>query len=123
MTDRPLSHQEDRLAWELRGYMVTLREIVVAWPGGRIRGYVQYVAPTDAFTLIWDGLRETHIPVLIISSIRRPHYHEPLDGKPVERPQRHVIFVYPGQLQFDLDDGGSGRHPGGATAGSDRESG
>lgn len=106
MTDRLPRRREDEVAWELRGHWATLREVVVVWPGGRVRGYVQHVAPTDAFALIWDGLRETHIPLAVVADVHRPHWTEELDGKPVSKPERHVIFVYPGQLQFDLDGGG-----------------
>lgn len=105
MQDARPARRESEAAWELRGAWAAFREVVVSWPGGRVRGYVQHVSATDAFALIWDGVREMHIPLVVVSNIRRPHFSEPLDGEPVPRPpERKTIYVFSGQLEFDLGD-------------------
>lgn len=79
----------------------------MAWPGGRVRGYVQHVAPTDAFALVWDGTATVHVPMSLAPSVRRPHFTEPLDGAPVAPPllrRPRVLDPTPGQLCFPLTD-------------------
>lgn len=99
-----LGRLESAAAWDLRGAWAVGSEIVVAWPGGRVRGYVEHVSPTDAFALVWDGAHALHVPLGLGPSVRRPHFHEPLDH--VRRPLRRtaVPLPMPGQLAFALND-------------------
>lgn len=104
--DDALRRRESEVAWELRGAWATLRELVVVWPGGRVRGFVEYVAPTDAFCLMWDGRGTIHVPLGLLPSVRRPHFHEPADGEPVVPPmiRQRVPLPMPGQLSLPLED-------------------
>jgi hypothetical protein len=109
---KPPSRRESECAWELRGAWAIQREIVVAWPGGRVRGYVEHVAATNAFALVWDGTETVHVPLALLPSIRRPHYHEPLDGQAVAPPtpvRRELPMA--GQLTFAFDDRRVDRSP------------
>jgi hypothetical protein len=94
-------------AWELRTAWALRREVVlVMGERGRVRGYVQHVAPTDAFALVWDGRGEVHLPCALVATVRRPHFSEPLDGEPVGAvPVPEVRQAPPpmdGQLALDL---------------------
>lgn len=40
--EEQLRRRESDAARELRGALITVREVVVAWPGGRVRGYVEH---------------------------------------------------------------------------------
>lgn len=106
MTARPV-RLESRVAWELRGAWATLREVVVVLDrGGRVRGYVEHVSPTDAFALVWDGHGPAHVPLALVVAVRRPHLHEDAmsDAVPPPPPRARVPLPMPGQLAFALDD-------------------
>jgi hypothetical protein len=66
----------------------------------RVRGYVEHVAPTDAFALMWDGSGVAHIPLAVVAAVRKPH-HTMSDLPVVPRVQRRAI-VLPGQLEMDF---------------------
>lgn len=104
VSDGELRRRESAAAWELRGALAAVREIVVAWPGGRVRGYVEHVSPTDAFALVWDGRSTIHVPLTLGPSVRRPHFHEDDVSEAVAPPARRVRRPMSGQLAFVLDD-------------------
>lgn len=95
-----LATREQAWAWDLRA----------AWAGGwavsvvlekecvppRVRGWVSFVSSTGAFAEI-DGV---HVPCARILTVRRPHFHEKLDGDgPSDlRPRR--VDPLPGQLNL-----------------------
>lgn len=102
---RPVRREAD-CAWELRGHWATLREVVVVWPDGRVRGYVEHVTPTDVFALVWDGRATVHVPLGLLPAVRQPHFDEPLDGNAVSPPpswrERMTVPHVAGQLAFRL---------------------
>lgn len=97
---------ESAVGWELRGAWASRREIVATLRADRprIRGYVEHVAATDAFALIWDGAGMAHAPIERVLSIRSPHFSEPADGEPVAPPARRraIVTQPPEQLELDL---------------------
>jgi hypothetical protein len=61
----------------------------------RIRGYVRSVAATAAFALLWDGTGDSHVPLALVRSVRKPHFNAPEDGTPVvPPPPREVVILY-----------------------------
>lgn len=95
------------MAWELRTAWASQREVIVVCAADRqrVRGYVQHVAPTDAFALVWDGRGDAHVPLALVLAVRRPHFSAPEDGGRVEPPERPPpIVVLAGQLQFEMAD-------------------
>lgn len=105
-----VAYTERAAAWELRGAWGTQREVVIVMEGkrGRVRGYVEHVAASNAYALIFDGRGSAHVPLAFVATVRRPHFHEPDDGDPVPRPARApregLPYVHPGQLSFDISD-------------------
>jgi hypothetical protein len=113
---RPPTREESAVAWELRTAWAKLREVVVIMvppraetvgakgapaDRDRVRGYVTSVSPTDAFALMWDGKDTAHVPLGLVVAVRRPHYQEPLDGKPVPPPPpREAQILAPEQMQL-----------------------
>lgn len=108
---RPV-RREAAVAWELRGAWAGLREVVVVWADGRMRGYVVHVASTDAYALLWTEVKvdtkgrrvlgERHVPLEIVLAVRRPHHSAPEDGVAVTPPPPpEPIITTPGQLSFD----------------------
>lgn len=98
------ARREAAVAWELRGAWAARREVVLVCDGdvSRVRGYVEHVAPTDAFALMWEGAGLAHVPLARVSAVRRPHFDEPLDGCPVTPPPFRVRVPeqLPGQLEM-----------------------
>lgn len=110
---------EAAVAWELRGAWATQREVVVVMQGSagrtadtrdapadraRVRGYVEHVAPTDAFAKMWDGSGDVHVPIVRVATVRKPSFSEPLDGNPVAPRVREPIYVdYGDQLTFEFE--------------------
>ncbi|MGH2938304.1 MAG: hypothetical protein ACRDPE_09320 [Solirubrobacterales bacterium] len=103
-----LLKKQSSLAWELRGYLWGAAEIVVSCRRDalvpRYRGYVVSVSPTDA-TFELDDARwgePVLIPVDLVLTVRRPHYHEdgpePERDRPVVRPAIQSYQQMPGQL-------------------------
>lgn len=107
-----LLKKQTALAWELRGYLWANREIVVALRRDalvpRYRGYLVSVSPTDANAVLddarWD--EPVTIPLDLVLSVRRPHYHEdgdePVRSRPIFRPERGPEPM-PGQLMLGGD--------------------
>lgn len=97
---------EAALAWDLRGAWAG------GWPvacttrdGARLLGRVEHVAATCAFALLWDGREQVHVPVALLRSVRRPHFHE--DG-PAPAPRARaprLELPHPGQLAIPVCDG------------------
>lgn len=61
----------------------------------RVRGYVQSVAATCAFALLWDGVADAHIPLALVRAVRVPHFAAPEDGAPVSAPPPRVVIELP----------------------------
>jgi hypothetical protein len=113
MDHRPQPRESD-VAWELRGAWASQREVVVtldeARPGpkhddappGRksVRGYVEHVAPTDAFALMWDGRSVAHIPLARVMGVLRTHMDS--RGRKVKPREREPIVLLSGQMSFDF---------------------
>jgi hypothetical protein len=102
---------EAAVAWELRGAWAAAREVVLvlgraAGRPPRVRGYVQHVAATGAFALVWDGGGESHVPLALVRAVRRPHFHEARDGGAVAPPplRPRAPAQLPGQLTMELGD-------------------
>lgn len=97
--------RESAVAWDLRGALAGGWEVVLALPRRRrVRGYVTHVAPTDAFALVWDGAGELHVPLGLVRSVRRPHFHEDA-GAPVARPDAPELpAAMAGQVGFLVED-------------------
>lgn len=98
-----VAYTERAAAWDLRGAWATQREVVVVLEGnrGRVRGYVEHVSASNAYALIYDGAGTAHVPLAFAAAVRRPHFHEPLDGievTPPPRRRRRTIQLSPGQL-------------------------
>lgn len=75
----------------------------MVWADGRVRGYVEHVAPTDSFVLVWDGAGVMHVPLALGLSVRRPHFSVPEDGARVApRCRSGVPVQLVGQLEFDF---------------------
>lgn len=97
---------ERAIAWELRGAWASRREVVVVlMPAAdrprRLRGYVQRVAATDAYALVWDGVAEAHVPLALVLAVRSPHFSAPEDGDPVGPPPVRVVrALLEGQLSL-----------------------
>lgn len=100
-----VAYTERAAAWELRGAWATQVEVVVVLEAdrGRVRGYVEHVAASNAYALIWDGIGNAHVPLSMVATVRYPHFHEPLDGERVARPEREprIPAQIPGQLAFE----------------------
>jgi hypothetical protein len=96
---------ESAIAWQLRGSWGSLKEVGISLAGrGRIRGYVVYVATTNAYALIWDGRGELHVPLQRVQAVRSIHFHEDW-GRPVGPPPRRqtiLPWIHPGQLALDI---------------------
>lgn len=99
-----LAYTERAAAWVLRGAWATQREVVIVLEGdrGRVRGYVQHVAASNAYALIFDGVGATHVPLAFTAAVRSPHFHEPLDGIEVTPPRNRpaIPLPHPGQLSL-----------------------
>lgn len=98
---------ESAIAWELRTEWALGREVALSLTRRPpVRGYVEHVAPSGAFILLWDGLGQLHVPVGLVAAIYRPHFHEAGWGPRVEPraeslPRR--VVQLPNQLAFDFD--------------------
>jgi hypothetical protein len=101
----PEGHEPARLenvvAGRLRVHMVLLDEVVLVWPDGRVRGYVDYVAMSDAFCLVWNGEDFIHVPLGLLPTVRKPHFHEDGQEPKVALPPRRVRV--PVQLEGQLE--------------------
>lgn len=100
--------REGVAAWQLRAAWVRRREVSCALVGGdRVRGYVLHVSASGAYALVWDGAGEVHVPCALVLTVRRPHFQEPLDGKPVAPPPPREAIALPsaGQLALAVGDG------------------
>lgn len=99
-----VAYTERAAAWELRGAWATQREVVIVLEGdrGRVRGYVEHVAASNAYALIHDGAGTAHVPLVFAAAVRSPHFHEPLDGPEVSLPRRRrsLPLPMPGQLSL-----------------------
>jgi hypothetical protein len=103
-----LLKKQASLAWELRRYLWGALEVVVSCRRDalvpRYRGYVVSVSPTDSTALLddarWD--EPVLIPLNLVLTVRRPHYHEdgpePERDRPVVRPAIQSYQPMPGQL-------------------------
>lgn len=99
---------ESAAAWELRAAWAARWEVVlVVGRARRHRGYVEHVAPSSAFALLWDGRGLLHVPCSLVRAVRRPHFHETDWGQPVgPPPEREPLpLPMPGQLALDVGDG------------------
>jgi hypothetical protein len=65
-----------------------------------VRGYIEHVASTGAFALMWDGGSIVHVPTQRVMGVLRTHYS--MEGKPVSPREREPIIMYNGQLAFDF---------------------
>ncbi len=69
--------RESAICWELRAAWARLREVALSLvDGGRVCCYVEHVAPSGAFCLVWDGGDELHVPVAMIAAVRQLSYEE-----------------------------------------------
>ena len=95
-------HLESAVAWELRTAWATQREVVVLVDADltRVRGYVEHVAASDAFTVVWDGRELVHVPIALVSAVRRPHFT--MEDAPVQPRKREPAIVLDGQLEFEI---------------------
>jgi hypothetical protein len=105
---------ERAVAWDLRGAWARRLEVVLVMAADRerLRGYVEHVASTGAFALVWDGSHAVHAPLALVRAVRRPTafqpghaQHEPADGEPVGQPRQRAPAIpapMPGQLSFDF---------------------
>lgn len=94
-----LIRPESALAWELRGHWAARREIVLRLHGGRVRGFVEHVSATGAYAIV-DPVSSTlpspepwepptlHVPLGLVLSVRRPHFHEDGPLSPVRERRR-----------------------------------
>lgn len=110
---RPQPREVDAAGW-MRTAWGAQYEVVVALDGARpgpdipgspadrkaVRGYVEHVASTGAFALVWDGRAIAHVPMRRVMSVLRAHYS--MDGNPVSPRAREPIIMYDGQLAFDF---------------------
>lgn len=80
-----LISRQSALAWDLRGFLWSGKEVVVLSPGAdlpRVRGLVIGVTPTDALALIDDARWDEPVAIDLsgVASVRQPHYHEEGDA-------------------------------------------
>jgi hypothetical protein len=73
---RWLESAEAAVAWELRGSWASQRQVALVLKAGRVRGYVEHVAATGAYALVWDGRDVVHVPLALVLAVARPHFHE-----------------------------------------------
>lgn len=66
----------------------------------RVRGYVRSVAATCTYALMWDGTADAHIPLALVTAVRRPHYDAPEDGASVAPPPPREVVVLEHQLSL-----------------------
>jgi hypothetical protein len=104
--------REDSTAWDLRRYWATQTEVVLVIDAdiARVRGYIEHVAPTNSICVVYDGHGDGDLSVEIarITTVRRPHFHEPQDGSRVPPPpnRMRIPVQIRGQLSLPgLDDG------------------
>lgn len=64
-----------------------------------MRGYVERVAATDSYALLWVGEWTVHVPLERVLAVARPHFHEPAWGdRPAAPPRREVREMPAGQM-------------------------
>jgi hypothetical protein len=92
------------VTWQLRGAWASRREVVLV--GVDVRGYIEHVAPTGSFALVWDGAGLIHVPADRVLAVRVPHFHEDGDTPSVAPPPPRSVHAPPppGQLAFNLND-------------------
>jgi hypothetical protein len=106
-----LISRKSALAWDLRGFLWSGKEVVVLAPDAdipRLRGIVIGVAPTDSIAWLDDARWDEPVTVDLgaVASVRQPHYHE--EGDPPER-TREVFPIHrgpepmPGQMHFGAE--------------------
>ena len=106
-----LLRRSEAVAWELRTHLLYEREIILRLVEGaslkRLRGNVVSVHGTGQTCQLEDARFEdpVTVPVSMIESIRRPHFHEPEDGLlPAPPPARRELpYIDPNQMTLGGD--------------------
>jgi hypothetical protein len=87
-----LAARESAVAWDLRAAWGTGARVSVRFEDGcvveRIQGRVTHVSATGATATVDDGHADgpMDFPCVLVLSVRKPHFHEPLDARPDAAP-------------------------------------